>query len=233
MAIVWVTHVNFRLAISAAPQNSVEGYLFLCPSQNLKIGKSSFRWPDCPAYWSLDPSGVERLSRDEAIRLTFPPMDFGVIVGGSYWDATVYAGLRQFHQANGFNPESRDLALHLGYGLIQLSNEAEAAFALVEDDPSGVENHHKSEQVPANDDNIQESTAVEYNEISVNDEEIHRVTVEASQTGVLDLLLVDETIELLSLDAQDSPVSQLPVIDVVKFTFIIFLSEALFYDYMW
>ncbi|KAJ7153842.1 hypothetical protein C8R46DRAFT_897824, partial [Mycena filopes] len=82
-----------------------------------------------PAYWSLDPSGVERLSTEEATRLGFPPLELTTKVWGMSWDASVYDGLRQFHQAKGFNPESQDVARHLGYPLYQLSEEVDPLFA--------------------------------------------------------------------------------------------------------
>ncbi|KAJ7821418.1 hypothetical protein B0H13DRAFT_1660301, partial [Mycena leptocephala] len=34
------------------------------------------------------------------------------------WDADVYAALRQFHRAKGFDPDSQDVARHLGYPFI-------------------------------------------------------------------------------------------------------------------
>jgi hypothetical protein len=34
--------------------------------------------------------------------------------------ADVYAGLRQFHRAKGFDPDSQDVACHLGYPIYQL-----------------------------------------------------------------------------------------------------------------
>jgi hypothetical protein len=40
-----------------------------------------------------------------------------------YWDANVYAGLRKFHKAQGFDPDSPELALHLGDPLYQLSED--------------------------------------------------------------------------------------------------------------
>ncbi|KAJ7113772.1 hypothetical protein C8R44DRAFT_740669 [Mycena epipterygia] len=84
----------------AALQKFSEGYLFLCPSQEFKAGPFSLRWPDCPAYWSLDPSGVERLSREEATRPGFSPMTFDIIVDGRYWNANGSFG------ANGKNHTS-------------------------------------------------------------------------------------------------------------------------------
>ncbi|KAJ6592724.1 hypothetical protein B0H19DRAFT_907060, partial [Mycena capillaripes] len=74
----------------------------------------------CPAYWSLDPTGAERLSEEDATRLGFPSIQLSWEVWGKSWDASVYAGLRQFHQAQGFDPDRQDVARHLGEPLYQL-----------------------------------------------------------------------------------------------------------------
>ncbi|KAJ7017337.1 hypothetical protein C8F04DRAFT_920109, partial [Mycena alexandri] len=71
-------------------------------------------------YWSLDPSGANRLSTEEATRRGFPAIRLTTKVFGHYWDTSVYAGLRQFHRAKGFDPDSQDIALHLGLPLFQL-----------------------------------------------------------------------------------------------------------------
>ncbi|KAJ7874279.1 hypothetical protein B0H13DRAFT_1633173, partial [Mycena leptocephala] len=86
-------------------------------------------WPEGPAYWSLDPSGVERLSTEDAIELGFPSILLSTKIWGFSWDASVYAGLRHFHQAKGFVRDSQDVARHLGERLYQLSNEMDAPFA--------------------------------------------------------------------------------------------------------
>ncbi|KAJ7914763.1 hypothetical protein B0H13DRAFT_1611183 [Mycena leptocephala] len=119
-----VTYSN-RIAISAYTNDGPSGYLFVCPANDLQTGPSSFRWPDCPAYWSLDPMGVEPLSRDEATHLGFPSIEFRIGACRRSWDASVYVGLRQFHQAKGFDPDSQDVALHLGYPLYQISARGE------------------------------------------------------------------------------------------------------------
>ncbi|KAJ6518077.1 hypothetical protein C8R47DRAFT_5212 [Mycena vitilis] len=112
------------------------GYLFFCPSADFQIGPSSFRWPECPAYWSLDPSGIERLSTEEATRLGFPSIQLKTRICLCSWDASVYAGLRQFHQAKGFDPDSQDLARHLGHRLLELTKETDH-FGQVTDKLSG------------------------------------------------------------------------------------------------
>ncbi|KAJ7619959.1 hypothetical protein DFH06DRAFT_949594, partial [Mycena polygramma] len=89
------------------------GFLFLCPITEFRTGPSSFRWPKCPAYWSLDPSGFERLNTEEAIQRGFPELQFETIVRPRSWDSSVYAGLLRFYQGKGFDPYSQDVALHL------------------------------------------------------------------------------------------------------------------------
>ncbi|KAJ7107466.1 hypothetical protein C8R44DRAFT_554410, partial [Mycena epipterygia] len=94
--------------------NSPNGYLFLCPSQHFQTSASSFRFPDRPAYWSLDPSGAQSLRPEEADRLGFPSVKTRTEVWTRSWDASVYAGLRKFHEAKGFDPDSQDVARYLG-----------------------------------------------------------------------------------------------------------------------
>lgn len=112
---------RFHLQISAT-EYPPKGYLFLCPTQYFLSGPS-FRWPDCPAYWSLDPSGIERLSVAEANARGFPSLNLTPHFFGKSWDAGVYAGLRKFHEGKGFDPDSQDVACHLGFELYRVSSE--------------------------------------------------------------------------------------------------------------
>ncbi|KAJ7822138.1 hypothetical protein B0H13DRAFT_2448403, partial [Mycena leptocephala] len=98
----------FRINVLKASGNPPPGYLFVCPEKDLQIGPSSFRMPDCPAYWSLDPSGAERLSLEEATELGFPRIRLRTSVRADSWDADVYAAICQFYQAKGFDPDSQD-----------------------------------------------------------------------------------------------------------------------------
>ncbi|KAJ7347423.1 hypothetical protein DFH08DRAFT_867990 [Mycena albidolilacea] len=59
-----------------------EGHLFVCPPENFRAG-DWLRWPDCPAYWILDSSG---LSAEDARILGFPIIQYrnhddGIIMG--------------------------------------------------------------------------------------------------------------------------------------------------------
>ncbi|KAJ7315177.1 hypothetical protein DFH08DRAFT_1086958 [Mycena albidolilacea] len=110
------------------------GFLFFCPKEDLQTRSSSFRWPECPAYWSFDPSGVERLSMEDATCLGFPSISLSAEFYGRAWEASVYAGLRQFHQAKGFDPYSLDVARHFGEPLYHLAAETDVPFAHVDDE---------------------------------------------------------------------------------------------------
>ncbi|KAF7337011.1 hypothetical protein MVEN_02137700 [Mycena venus] len=129
-----VEEIVFEIVIaSAITAEPPEGFLFLCPPEDFHIGLASFRWPDCPAYWALDPLGTERLSMEDATGLGFPLILLSTRIEGSSWDAGVYAGLRQFHEANGFDPESLDVAMHLGHELYEFSGEINGPYAHVDD----------------------------------------------------------------------------------------------------
>ncbi|KAF7353337.1 hypothetical protein MSAN_01521900 [Mycena sanguinolenta] len=52
------------------------------------------------------------------------------------WDNSVYEGLRRFHQGKGFDPDSQDLARHLGYPLFELSSDKSAPFEYGRWEPS-------------------------------------------------------------------------------------------------
>ncbi|KAJ7679305.1 hypothetical protein DFH06DRAFT_1465450 [Mycena polygramma] len=129
-----VDEVEFSLNVSAPTSDPPNGFLFLCPAKHFQAGPFAFTWPECAAYWSLDSSGVEPLSTEDATNLGFPSIEFATRIFGKSWPASVYSGLRQFHLAKGFNPNGQDVARHLGFSLCHLSNTTEAPFAHVGDD---------------------------------------------------------------------------------------------------
>ncbi|KAJ6450162.1 hypothetical protein C8R45DRAFT_1043829 [Mycena sanguinolenta] len=136
--------IVFQLTISATAVNPPpKAYLFLCPPKDFKLDVPwSVRWPECPAYWSLDPSGAERLTPQDAADLGFPSLLPSSILAGRSWDARVYAGLRQFHQAKGFDPDTDDLVRHLDKGFFQLFNATNIS-AHIDD-----ESYHDDEDDP-------------------------------------------------------------------------------------
>ncbi|KAF8210703.1 hypothetical protein K438DRAFT_96646 [Mycena galopus ATCC 62051] len=135
LLIVFVRAVDFQLKVSTVIDHPPPGFLSLCPETDFRTGPSSFTWPACPAYWSLDPSGIERLSTEEATRLGFPSIQLDATVEGSSWESSIYAGLRQFHQGKGFDPESQDVTRHLGYPLLS-STQIDIGFSRVDDKDS-------------------------------------------------------------------------------------------------
>ncbi|KAF8214590.1 hypothetical protein K438DRAFT_2137860 [Mycena galopus ATCC 62051] len=102
-----------------------------CPPADFQTWSSSLCWPDCPAYWSFDPQGAERLSMKDATQLGFPSIVLITEVRGYSWDKTVYVGLCQFHQAKGFDPDSQEVAWYLGESPYQLSPGPDVPFAYV------------------------------------------------------------------------------------------------------
>ncbi|KAJ6512399.1 hypothetical protein C8R45DRAFT_890207 [Mycena sanguinolenta] len=112
--------IHFKLTISTTADMPT-GFLFLCPPKQFQSGPSSLKWPECPAYWSLNSSGIERLTPEDAADLGFPSFVLSTEVLVFSWDANVYAGLRGFHLAKGFDPDSQDVARHLGHKLYELS----------------------------------------------------------------------------------------------------------------
>ncbi|KAJ7679394.1 hypothetical protein DFH06DRAFT_510109 [Mycena polygramma] len=124
-----VKEVHFILQTSCTTEAYPDGYLFLCPPNDLRTESYSCCWPECPAYWAQDPSGLNRLSVGEATQLGFPSIELETRVHLSFWDGSVYAGLRQFHQGKGFNPASQEVARYLDYPLYRLSGEMDTPFA--------------------------------------------------------------------------------------------------------
>ncbi|KAJ7755118.1 hypothetical protein B0H16DRAFT_730255 [Mycena metata] len=130
---VRIEDVSFTLAIGDARGVPPTGFLFLCPPKDFQTGPTSFRWPNRPAYWSLDSEGIKALSTEEATRLGFPPFQLTTEIRGRSWDDSVYAGLCKFHQAKGFDPDSQDVARNLGHPLYELSHDVNPPFAHAEE----------------------------------------------------------------------------------------------------
>ncbi|KAJ7478386.1 hypothetical protein FB451DRAFT_183803 [Mycena latifolia] len=148
----FVDYIGCQLIILNTGDSIPSGYLFLPPFVDLRSNNpSSFRHPECAAYWSLDPSGVERLGMGEAEQLGFPSFELEMKYWGWSWDESVYSGIRQFHQAKGFDPDSLDVTRELGYRLYQLSADAHSLFAHVDETDSDPEVALITESPPESD----------------------------------------------------------------------------------
>ncbi|KAJ7651325.1 hypothetical protein FB45DRAFT_34692 [Roridomyces roridus] len=131
----FVVEATFTLYIPAPTSPCPSGYLFVCPLEHLRTGRALFAWPQCPWFWSLDPSGISRLTPETARSLGFPRVEQKTRLWSRRWDTSVYEGLRKFHAAKGFDPYSQDLAKHLGCHLMKLSGDKESGHAHVEGVP--------------------------------------------------------------------------------------------------
>ncbi|KAJ7340628.1 hypothetical protein DFH08DRAFT_811841 [Mycena albidolilacea] len=127
---VRLSSIIVEITMSPTIPHPSKGYLFVCPLKQFHIGPSlSSKWPECLAYWSLHPLGVEQLSWEDAATLSFPHIGILEYVNGRSWDVCMYEGLHQFHQAKGFDPDSQELALQLGEPLYELSSQTNTSFA--------------------------------------------------------------------------------------------------------
>ncbi|KAJ7168893.1 hypothetical protein C8R46DRAFT_242061 [Mycena filopes] len=142
----FVDNVCFTIIVSEPMVDCPPGYLFVCPQQHFHVGASAFRWPDSPAYWSLDPSGVERLSMGEAIRLGFPDFRPLTEVHCYSWETSVYDELWQFYWGKGFDPESQDVAQYLGDRLFHVSSAINPLLAHVDHEEYGEEDENWAER---------------------------------------------------------------------------------------
>lgn len=70
-------------------------------------------------YWSLDPYGSTRLTSEMAEELGVPHVFLESWVKGASWTQPQYDMLADFHDAKGFNPFSPDIAITLGYPLVE------------------------------------------------------------------------------------------------------------------
>ncbi|KAK7006309.1 hypothetical protein R3P38DRAFT_3037816 [Favolaschia claudopus] len=129
--------------VKNATSHRPEGFLILCPPEDFRATlsglpeakqppegyraalASSFKWPETPAYWSLDYWGSSRLSTEEAAQLGFPSIHFSTELQLLSWDDSVYAGIREFHCAKGCGPESQEIAKGLDRPLYELASERE------------------------------------------------------------------------------------------------------------
>jgi hypothetical protein len=71
-------------------------------------------------YWSFDPEGLDRLSPDALDKLALPRATFQAQVSGAQWRQEEYDSIGKFHLAKGFDPTGPDVAIKLGYPLVDI-----------------------------------------------------------------------------------------------------------------
>ncbi|KAF7353163.1 hypothetical protein MSAN_01503800 [Mycena sanguinolenta] len=124
---VCVDRVKFILQVVPCTDHDIPaGYLFICPPEDFHTDTEPhanlYQWPACPVYWSLDPSGADRLSTEDTKSLGFPAIHIETVIDGYSWDSGVYKGLQRFHEGKGFDPDSQEVARQLGYLLYEVSS---------------------------------------------------------------------------------------------------------------
>ncbi|KAJ7656230.1 hypothetical protein B0H17DRAFT_1213838 [Mycena rosella] len=83
-----VEFVQYRLTLIGPLDSAPVGYLFLYPVLDLQSHEPiRLGYPDFPAYWSLDPSGAQRLSTEKAENIGFPSIALEMEAWGCSWDA--------------------------------------------------------------------------------------------------------------------------------------------------
>ncbi|KAJ7713608.1 hypothetical protein B0H16DRAFT_1248397, partial [Mycena metata] len=92
-------------------------FLFICPISNLYQSENKVSWPPVVSYWSFDPAGSMRMTTEEAQSLGLPEPTMRARAIDWYWDSDVYSALQDFFQSKGFDPQTRDVARHLGLPL--------------------------------------------------------------------------------------------------------------------
>ncbi|KAJ7624667.1 hypothetical protein FB45DRAFT_1060908 [Roridomyces roridus] len=86
-------------------ENLPTGYLFLCPARAFTVdGRGHYTIPNCPAYWSLDPSGEPPLTAEEASKLGFPELRLQLTIAVLRWSDMDYAESTNFMPAKAIIP---------------------------------------------------------------------------------------------------------------------------------
>ncbi|KAJ7055821.1 hypothetical protein C8F01DRAFT_1373330 [Mycena amicta] len=95
-------------------------FQLMIPETSQPLPKGNVPLARLPCVLSLDPTGVERLGTEEAEGLGFPAFELATSVEVVSWDDSVYAGIRRFQRAKGFDPYTQDAARELGHPLYEL-----------------------------------------------------------------------------------------------------------------
>jgi hypothetical protein len=95
-------------------------YLFLFqPKVEVWEGNISIQVPQTKDayYWAFDPSGITRLSDEDAKEIGVPQVLLDTRITGNTWTQQDYEIMDEIQIAQGFNPDTTELANTLGYPL--------------------------------------------------------------------------------------------------------------------
>ncbi|KAJ7613604.1 hypothetical protein DFH06DRAFT_143916 [Mycena polygramma] len=105
-------------------------YLFLSrPTGDLVDGHFSARIPPLEDFfnWSFDRDGGRRLNDSSVELLRLPRLTYRIHGAGRSWTASQYQSLTEAHKAKGFDLDSPDVAISLGYPLMTPNDESRFA----------------------------------------------------------------------------------------------------------
>ncbi|KAJ6452214.1 hypothetical protein C8R45DRAFT_783230, partial [Mycena sanguinolenta] len=71
-------------------------------------------------YWAFNPTGDGSLTHEQAEDIGLPTPEFSTDVRGMSWDQSDNEMIRDFHLAKGFDPDSQDAAIAMGYPLVDI-----------------------------------------------------------------------------------------------------------------
>ncbi|KAJ7276569.1 hypothetical protein C8J57DRAFT_193217 [Mycena rebaudengoi] len=100
-----------------------EVYLFLFPANVANSrGQLAVHLPleTETYYWSFDPNGIEHLPQDYLDKFALPSVRLRARVAALHWSQELYDSIATCHRAKGFDPASQDVAIELGYLLLDV-----------------------------------------------------------------------------------------------------------------
>ncbi|KAF7340336.1 hypothetical protein MVEN_01952800 [Mycena venus] len=121
----WVSQQNYvckhlQCAIGSIKHTSS----YFPPQLELVDGRFTIMNPDDSEkyYWSFDPTGLKWLTRKAAEDIGLPTPQFSVKATAWMWDKSTPDMICKFHAAKGFNPDSQDAAIAMGYPLVDIKD---------------------------------------------------------------------------------------------------------------
>ncbi|KAJ7826349.1 hypothetical protein B0H13DRAFT_2121132 [Mycena leptocephala] len=119
-----------------APTDNV--YLFLFPPQVEVVDNliTVTNPPDTEKYyWAFDPVGLNRLTHETVEDFGLPTVEFSTELWGGRWEERDYDLVHDFHVAKGFDPYTQDVAIAMGYPLIDIEEMRKFAQTLTDQSP--------------------------------------------------------------------------------------------------